>query len=172
MIHGDGDDDNNNDVPTTVTYCTDQLRTVGQSHCRYFTRTVSGCQRPFWPRPKRGVAFPSIPSSGSRACLPLCTNWHTPLGCCDIPKRPSPPLHCCRFHRHSAIPKDDEYGDSTGYMGRSMPVAWVTRTCYNASQHWALGWHEMHLRLLLAEPAISITTTTTSNPPVLTTWQR
>jgi hypothetical protein len=59
---------------------------------------------------------------------------------------------------------DDEYGDSTGYMGRSEPVAWVPRKCYNAAQHWALGWYEPHLRLSLAEPTA---TTTTSDAPVL-----
>lgn len=35
----------------------------------------------------------------------------------------------------------DEYGDSSGYMGHSVSTAWTPRKCYNAAQHWQLGWY-------------------------------
>jgi hypothetical protein len=35
---------------------------------------------------------------------------------------------------------DTEYGDSSGYMGESTITAWTPLKCYNAAQHWQLGW--------------------------------
>ena len=43
---------------------------------------------------------------------------------------------------YSDIELDTEYGDSSGYMGESMSSAWTPQKCYNAAQHWQLGWFE------------------------------
>jgi hypothetical protein len=36
------------------------------------------------------------------------------------------------------------YDDLTGYMGRSQPQLEGPQKCYNAAQHWQLGWYESH----------------------------
>lgn len=41
---------------------------------------------------------------------------------------------------HSGL-YSDVYGDITGYMGKSLPVSWTPQKCYNAIQHWQLGWY-------------------------------
>ena len=41
---------------------------------------------------------------------------------------------------NSDIDFDTEYGDSSGYMGESMITPWTPQKCYNAAQHWQLGW--------------------------------
>ena len=35
-----------------------------------------------------------------------------------------------------------EYGDTSGYMGQSVISPWTPRKCYNAAQHWQLGWYD------------------------------
>lgn len=53
----------------------------------------------------------------------------------------------------------DEYGDTTGYMGRSAPMAWVPQKCYNPAQHWTLGWYDDDRRLSLASSSAATTAT-------------
>jgi Gametolysin peptidase M11 len=46
--------------------------------------------------------------------------------------------------RHSGKGDSQPYADRTGYMGVSTPIAWAPQKCYNAAQHWQLGWYSEH----------------------------
>jgi Gametolysin peptidase M11 len=35
-----------------------------------------------------------------------------------------------------------EYGDTSGNMGQSVITPWAPQKCYNAAQHWKLGWYD------------------------------
>lgn len=41
----------------------------------------------------------------------------------------------------------EPYGDTTGYMGRSISAQGSPLRCYNAAQHWLLGWYPSKQRL-------------------------
>ena len=45
---------------------------------------------------------------------------------------------------HSGLGDSQPYADKTGYMGVSTPIAWAPQKCYNAAQHWQLGWYAEH----------------------------
>ena len=44
---------------------------------------------------------------------------------------------------HATLPLDP-YGDTTSMMGISQFESYLPRKCYNAAQHWALGWYPNH----------------------------
>jgi Gametolysin peptidase M11 len=44
--------------------------------------------------------------------------------------------------RHAGLGSSKPYADLTGYMGVSTPIAWGPQKCYNAAQHWSLGWYD------------------------------
>ena len=50
---------------------------------------------------------------------------------------------------------DDSYGDTTGYMGRSVLGAGTPHRCYNAAQHWQLGWYDESQRVSIVDASSS-----------------
>lgn len=58
--------------------------------------------------------------------------------------------------QHSGT-NNDEYGDNSGYMGESVQGQGTPQKCYDAAQHWFLGWYDENQRISL----------TTDNLPLL-----
>jgi Gametolysin peptidase M11 len=52
--------------------------------------------------------------------------------------------HNLNLQHSGSIDNKEVYGDGTGYMGVSAGAMWTPRKCYNAAQHWQLGWYGEH----------------------------
>jgi Gametolysin peptidase M11 len=52
--------------------------------------------------------------------------------------------HNLNLEHSGGIDNKEVYGDGTGYMGVSAAATWTPRKCYNAAQHWQLGWYGKH----------------------------
>lgn len=52
--------------------------------------------------------------------------------------------HNLNLQHSGSVDNKEQYGDGTGYMGVSAGAMWTPRKCYNAAQHWQLGWYSEH----------------------------
>ena len=58
--------------------------------------------------------------------------------------------HNLNLQHSGGIDNKEQYGDGTGYMGVSAGSMWTPQKCYNAAQHWQLGWYDQHRISLLS----------------------